>query len=146
MTYSYDARDELASNGAGSYAYTARGTPSSESSPAGTVAVSFDAYGDQATAGAGSYAYDALGRLTAVAPASGGGGNQFSYAGRTAAIASDGTSAYTWTPSGAALVAAGAPGGGSLALTDVHGDVTGQFTAAATALSGPRSGRRTGPG
>ncbi|HET9082145.1 MAG TPA: LamG-like jellyroll fold domain-containing protein, partial [Trebonia sp.] len=140
-TYTYDARDELTGNGTASYTYTARGTPSAEPSPSGTVAVTFDAYGDQASAGTNMYAYDALGRLAAVTPTSGG-GNQFSYVGSTGTIASDGTSAYTWDPSGTTLVAAGAPGGGtggSLTLTDAHGNVTGQFTAAATTLTGSQA-------
>jgi hypothetical protein len=33
--------------------------------------------------------------------------------GKSGAIASDGTSAYTWDPSGSALAATGAPGGGT---------------------------------
>jgi RHS repeat-associated protein len=141
-TYSYDARDEMTSDGANSYSYTARGTPSSESGLTGTIAVSFDAYGDQATAGTRSYAYDALGRLTADTPTAGGGGYQFSYAGATGTIASDGTSAYTWDPSGSSLVGTGSPGGGTggvLALANAHGDVLGQFTAAGTAVAGSQA-------
>jgi len=141
-TYTYDARDELTNDGTASYSYTARGTPSSESGPSGTIAVTFDAYGDQATAGTRSYTYDALGRLTADTPTAGGSGYQFSYAGSTGTIASDGSSAYTWDPSGSTLIAAGSPGGGTsgaLALANVHGDVLGQFTASGTAVSGSQS-------
>jgi len=122
-TYTYDARDELTSDATGTYAYTARGTPSSEPGPGGPLTVTFDAYGDQATAGTRSYAYDALGRLTADAPATGG-AFQFSYAGSTGTIATDGTSGYAWNPAGTVLDGTGAPGGGSggvLALTDSHG-------------------------
>jgi RHS repeat-associated protein len=141
-TYSYDARDEMTSDGTASYSYTARGTPSSESGLTGTLAVSFDAYGDQATAGTRSYAYDALGRLTADTPTAGGTGYQFSYAGKTGTIASDGTTAYTWDPSGGTLIGTGAPGGGTsgvLALANAHGDVLGQFTASGTAVAGSQS-------
>jgi RHS repeat-associated protein len=140
-TYTYDARDELTSDGTASYAHTARGTPSSESSLSGTVAVTFDAYGDQATAGTRSYAYDALGRLTADTLTSSGTGYQFSYAGKSGTIASDGASTYTWDPSGSVLAGVGAAGGGSgvLALTSAHGDVLGQFTGSGTAVSGSQA-------
>ena len=140
--YTYDARDQLTSDPAGSYTYTARGTPSSESSPSGTLAVAFDAYGDQASAGTRAYAYDALGRLTGDTPAAGGSGYQFSYVGASGTIASDGTSAYVWDPAGSVLAATGAPGGGTggaLALTDIHRNQAGQFTAAGTALAGSKA-------
>ena len=104
--------------------------------------MTFDAYGDQATAGTRSYGYDALGRLTADTPAAGGGGYQFSYVGKTGTIASDGVSGYSWDPSGSVLAGTGAPGGGTsgvLALTDAHGDVLGQFTAAGTGVSGSQA-------
>jgi large repetitive protein len=137
-TLAYDARDELTSDGTGSYTYTytARGTPSSEPGTGSPQAAAFDAYGDQATAGSRSYAYDALGRLAADT-ASTGTQYAFSYVGSTGAVASDGTTAYTWDPSGSVLVAAGAPGGGTggkLALTNAHGDLVGQFTAAGTSV------------
>ena len=69
--------------------------------------MSFDARGDQASAGTRSYAYDALGRLTADTPAAGGSGYAFSYAGKTGTVASDGTSAYAWDPSGSVLAGIG---------------------------------------
>jgi YD repeat-containing protein len=139
-TLAYDARDELTSDGAGTYAYTARGTPSTEPGPGGALAVTFDAYGDQATAGTRSYGYDALGRLTADT-ASTGTQYPFSYVGSTGTIASDGTSTYTWDPSGSTLIATGSPGGGSgvLALANAHGDVPGQYTAAGTTVAGSRA-------
>ncbi|MGH3292642.1 MAG: hypothetical protein ACRDP7_12620 [Trebonia sp.] len=89
--------------------------------------MSFDAYGDQAGAGTRSYAYDALGRLTADS-ASSGGGYAFSYVGSTGTVAFDGTSGYSWDPSGGVLAGIGTPGGGTggvIALTDAHGDVRG---------------------
>jgi RHS repeat-associated protein len=141
-TYTYDARDELTSDGTGSYTYTARGTPATESSPSGTIATTFDAYGDQATAGTRAYAYDALGRLTADTLTSGGGVYQYSYAGASGTLASDGMSAYAWDPSGSTLVGTGIPGGGTggtLALTDIHGNQAGQFTAAGTTLAGSKA-------
>jgi hypothetical protein len=82
-----------------------------------------------------AYAYDG-------APTAGGSGYTFSYAGSTGTIASDGTSGYTWDPSGSVLAATGAVGGGTggvLALTDSHGNQAGQFTASGTSLSGSRA-------
>jgi YD repeat-containing protein len=109
-TYTYDARDEKTSDGAGTYAYTARGTPSAEPGPGGPLAVAFDAYGDQAAAGGRAYGYDALGRLTSdTGPA--GAQYAFSYAGGSGTIASDGTSTYTWDPSGSVLAGTGVAGG-----------------------------------
>ncbi len=72
-------------------------------------------------------------------PGRGRGGYQFSYAGPTGTIASDGASTYTWDPSGSVLAGVGAAGGGSgvPALTSAHGDVLGQFSASGTAVSGP---------
>ena len=139
-TYHYDARNELTSDGTGTYTYTARGTPSSEPGPSGSLAVNFDAYGDQATAGTNSYTYDALGRLTTTTPTTGT-ARQVSYVGATGAIASDGTTGYSWDPSGTTVFAAGNPGGGGgkLALTNVHGDVIGQFTSTATGMAASRA-------
>ena len=62
--------------------------------------------------------------------------------GSTGTIASDGSSAYAWDPSGSVLEGSGAPGGGTggaLALTDVHGNQVGQFTAAGTSLAASQS-------
>jgi RHS repeat-associated protein len=140
-TQTFDARDELTGDGAHGYAYTARGTPSSEPGAGGPLSVAFDAYGDQASAGTRSYGYDALGRLAAdTAPA--GTSYAFSYVGSTGTMASDGASAYAWDPSGSVLAGSGAPGGGAggaLALTDAHGNQVGQFTAAGASVSGSRA-------
>ena len=76
--------------------------------------MSFDAYGDRPP-GTRSYAYDALGRLTADTPTAGGSGYQFSYAGKTGTVASDGTSAYAWDPSGSVLAGVVPPAAGRAA-------------------------------
>ena len=138
-TYAYDARDELTSDGTNSYAYTARGTLASESSTAGTVTSSFDAFGDQVTQGPETYVTDGLGRMTSAANGTSGSAYNFSYAGTSGTIASDGVSTYTWDPSGTSLAGIGTAGGGAggvLALTDTHGDVIGQFTGSGTSVSG----------
>ena len=130
----------MTGDGTNTYAYTARGTASSESSLAGSIAVTFDAYGDQASAGTRSYAYDGLGRL-ATDTATAGGNYAFSYVGASGALASDGSSTYTWDPSGGTLVGSGTTGGGTsgvLALTDAHGNQVGQFTAGAASLGGSK--------
>jgi RHS repeat-associated protein len=140
-TYTYDARDELTSDGTGSYTYAARGTPLTEPGTSGPLPVTTDAYSDLAAAGTSSYTYDALGRTVTDAPAAGS-AYQFSYVGSSGTIASDGTSAYAWNPAGTVLAATGTPGGGtggSLALTDTHGNQVGQFTASGTSLSGSRA-------
>ena len=139
--YTYDARDELTGDGTGSYAYTARGTSSAEPGPGGPLAVTSDAYGDQATAGTRAYAYDALGRL-AGDTASAGGNYAFSYVGAAGTLASDGTSTYAWDPSGSVLAGAGTAGGGTSGvqgLTDSHGNLVGEFTPAATSISGSKA-------
>jgi RHS repeat-associated protein len=136
--YTYDARDELTSDGTNSYSYTARGTLASQSSSSATVASSFDAFGDQVTQGTQTYATDALGRMTSATGTSGP-AYSFSYAGASGSVASDGVNTYTWDPSGSSLAGIGAPGGGTggvLALTNIHGDVIGQFSASGTSVSG----------
>src|SRR5215469_16460881 len=108
--------------------------------PSGTVTSTSDAYGQQGAQGAQSSTYDALGRSVATTVA-GGATVTLSYAGKTGQVASDGTSTYTWTPGGtlAGTAAAGSPGSGVLDLTDAHTDLTGQFTASGTALTGSRT-------
>ncbi|HEY4867306.1 MAG TPA: RHS repeat-associated core domain-containing protein, partial [Candidatus Dormibacteraeota bacterium] len=137
-TFSYDARDQLTSDGTSSYSYTARGTLASVSGPGGTAAFSSDAFGQAITQAGQTYAYDALGR--AVTDTGAAGTTAFSYSGTSTTLASDGTSTYTWDPSGTSLAGIGVAGGpqsaGVLALTDGHTDVVGQFTASGTSLSG----------
>jgi large repetitive protein len=133
-TYTYDARDELTSDGTNTYNYAANGTLASEVTPGGTVTSTTDAYGQQVSSGAESFGSDALGRTVSVA-----GSAQvsatLSYAGSSALVASDGTSAYSWDPSGN-LTGVKQGGSGVLAYTDAHTDVVGDFTAKGTALSG----------
>jgi large repetitive protein len=62
--------------------------------------------------------------------------------GSTGTVASDGSSAYAWDPSGSVLAGSGAPGGGTggaLALTDAHGNQVGQFAAAGASLAGSQA-------
>jgi RHS repeat-associated protein len=137
-TSTYNARDELTSDGTSAYSYTLRGTLASVAGPAGTAAFTSDAFGQAITQGGQSYAYDALGRVTS--DTGSGTSASFSYLGDTTTLASDGTSTYTWDPTGTTLTGIGAEGGsqsaGVLAFTDQHDDVVGNFTASSTSLTG----------
>ncbi|WP_405987970.1 RHS repeat-associated core domain-containing protein [Streptomyces sp. NBC_00986] len=127
-TYTYNARDQLTSDGTLNYSYTARGTLSAK----GSTAYTFDAYGQQATTGATTYTYDALGRAITV------GSTTLTYSGTDNTVASDGASTYSRDPSGA-LTGESSATGATLAWTDLHTDVIGQFTASGTTLTASAS-------
>ena len=143
QTLTYDARDELlassSSAGTTTYAWTARGTQASVSGPGGNTTTTSDAYGQAITQAGQTYTYDASGRLISSA-----GKDAFtlSYAGTTSQIASDGTWNYTYDPSGT-LAAVGVSGGttaqATLALTDNHTNVVGEFGPAGSSLAGSTS-------
>ena len=139
QAYTYDARDELTSGAGSAYAYTARGTLASVTGGTGAGTYTSDAYGQAAAQAGRSSAYDALGRAVSV---TGGTGNTaaLSYSGQGTTLASDGTWKYSWDPSGTVLAAMGPAGGsasqGTLALTDAHTDVTGDFSPAGGSLAG----------
>ncbi len=130
QTFSFDARDELLSGGGSTYAYTPRGTLASVTTASGTTNSTFDAYGELITQGSQQFTYDALGRVLT------GQGATFSYAGLTNDVASDGTYTYSRDPSGGLIGVASQAGTSTLALTDQHLDVVGEFTATGTALTG----------
>jgi RHS repeat-associated protein len=131
-TLTYNARNQLLTDPANSYSYTARGTAATKTVTAGgTERTTSDAFDQQITDSltAGTYSYDALGRLTSR------GTTAFTYSGLGNTLASDGTSTYSRDPSGG-LVATGASGTAMLADTDQHGDVVDTHQAAAAALAG----------
>ena len=132
-SYAYDARDELTSDGTKAYTYAADGDLTS----AGGVTSTSDAYGQQGAQGTQADTYDALGRDTGTT-VTGGATTALSYEGTTGQLASDGVTGYTWTPGGT-LTGTGASGSGVLDFTDQHTDLTGQFTASGTALSGSQA-------
>ena len=138
-TYTYDARDQLTSDGTSSYAYAADGDLTSVTGPSGTTASTSDAYGQQGAQGTQASTYDALGRDTQLTAR--GGTTALSYEGTSGQTASDGASAYTWTPGGTltGTAPAAAPGTGVLDLTDHHTDLTGQFTPSGPTLTGWRT-------
>jgi RHS repeat-associated protein len=144
-TNTYNAQDQLTSStsptGTTNYSYTLNGELASVTPPSGSAQdYTWDAYGDLASADGVSYGYDALGRLVTRTPASGT-ATSLSYVGTSASLASDGTSDYTYTPSGQ-ITSAGQSGGTAYStMTDQHGDVVGTFSPAAstTALAGSAS-------
>ena len=130
-TYAYDAQDQVTSStaaaGTTDYGYTLSGALASVTPPGGTAeGYTSDAYGDQITAPGGiGYAYDALGRL--VTRTVGSGSASLSYLGTGDTLAYDGTSDYSYTPSGG-LTAEQASGGTAYAtMSDLHGDVAGRL-------------------
>ena len=140
-TYTYDARDELTSDGTNTYSYTANGDLASETTPTGTVTSTTDAYGQQVSMGSESFRTDALGRTVSVS-GSAQASASLSYVGDSGLVSSDGTSTYSWDPSGN-LTGVGQVGAGTsagvLAWTDAHTDVVGDFTVTGSSLAGSTS-------
>ncbi|MGH9165932.1 MAG: hypothetical protein ACRDZW_10530, partial [Acidimicrobiales bacterium] len=71
-TYSYDARNELTSDGSSTYAYTADGDLATATRSGATASFASDAYGQQVTDAASSLSYDGLGRMVSDANQTGG--------------------------------------------------------------------------
>ncbi len=132
ITFTYDERNQLLTKSGGtSYAYTKRGTLASTTTGTVVLPTQSDAFGQVITqystpTAHSDYTYDGLGR--AIKPG-------FNYSGAGNDLAADGTATYTRGPGGDLLgVKAGASN--TLAWTDLHNDVVGQFTATGTALTG----------
>lgn len=131
-TFAYDERNQLVSSSDGtSYAYTARGNLRGTTTGTVTLQTQSDAFGQVARqyhseTQYSEYSYDGLGRAIR---------SGFSYSGLGNDLAADGTSTYTRDPGGGLL---GVAEGGvqTLAWTDLHQDVVGQFRADSTALVG----------
>ncbi|MBY8885843.1 DUF3990 domain-containing protein [Streptomyces sp. PTM05] len=135
--YTYDARDQLTSDGLNTYTYSARGTITKQASTSASDDFTSDAFGQQVTQDGHTYVTDALGR--AITDTTGAGSSTtFAYLGTGNTLASDGSNTYTWTPDGS-LVGIGTPSGdpttGTLAYTDQHDDVVGDFSAGGTAMT-----------
>ncbi|MCS0637856.1 LamG domain-containing protein [Streptomyces sp. LP05-1] len=140
-TYTYDARNRLTSDGHSNYAYTARGTLSSVTAEDGTqTALRSDAFNRVITEGDRTYTYDGLDRLLDAKSAQDGGASlhTFRYSGAGNDVASDGSTSYSRDADGGLLGVRTAVSS-VLALTDVHDDVIGQFTADGEALTGSAS-------
>ncbi len=136
-TNTYNAQDQLTSSassaGTTDYSYTLNGEQASVTPPGGSATNdTWDAYGDLASAGSVSYGYDALGRLTSRTAGSGSAAS-LSYLGTSDTLASDGTSDYSYTPSGAVTGVQQSGGTAYTTMTDQHGDVIGTFSPTSTA-------------
>jgi RHS repeat-associated protein len=138
-TFRYNAQDQPVSSttsaGTTSYAYTLSGALASVTSPSGSVQnYTTNAYGQTVTAPGGiSYSYDGLGRLATRATTSG--TSAFAYSGTGTTLASDGTTSYTYDPAGGLIGAQRSGNTAQIALTNIHGDVTGTFSPASTTTS-----------
>lgn len=134
VTYTYDARDELASVSTGtSYSYTANGNMQN----AGTMSYTFDAYGQQISAGTYGYTWDALNRVVTAGGVSGSGsGEALTYEGMTREVASDSSASYSRDPDGDLIGVDATVGGRTIALNDQHDDLSGLFTSGGTTLTG----------
>jgi RHS repeat-associated protein len=124
----YDERDRLLTSGDTTYSYSPRGTLASTTSSGLTERFSFDAFDRLISQGAQSYTYDGLDRLSSR------NGATFTYAGQDDQVVSDGTARYARGPADE-LVAVAQGQTQRLALTDEHGDVTGDFDPGDSALS-----------
>ena len=134
VSYTYDARDELASSSTGtSYAYTADGDLQS----AGSAAYTFDAYGQQITAGTSGNTWDALNRVVTAGEQNGSGtGEALTYEGVTGQVASDSSATYSRDPAGDITGVSAVAGGKTIALSDQHSDLSGLFTASGATMTG----------
>ena len=65
-----------------------------------------------------------------------GGGIALTYDGLSSQMASDSSASYSRDPAGQITGAAAAGGGKAVALSNQHGDLSGTFTAAGTAMAG----------
>ncbi len=125
----YDARNQLLSDGDHTYSHTARGTLAAKSGGGTDVQYTFDAFDRMVAAGGQSYAYDDLDR-----PMSNG-GTDFAYAGTAADPVSAGDTRYARGPDGD-LLASATGDSARVTLADEHDDVVGDFAAGDTALTG----------
>lgn len=131
-TYNYNAQDQATSqvSGAGTtgYGYTLSGALASVTPPGGTAQTyTSNAYGQTVTAPGGvGYGYDALGRLVTRTTSSG--TSNLSWLGTSSSLTSDGTSNYSYAPDGSLVAAQTGTAAASVALANVHGDVTGLFS------------------
>ncbi|HEX6682259.1 MAG TPA: LamG-like jellyroll fold domain-containing protein [Candidatus Limnocylindrales bacterium] len=135
QVFRYDERNRLIDEGNGTtYTYTARGTLRQTTVGTTNLATEADAFGQvtrqyATAAGWHDYTYDGLGRV--MRPG-------FAYTGLGNHLAADGTATYTRDPEGD-LMGVATDAAKTLAWTDFHTDVVGQFTATGTALNGSTS-------
>jgi RHS repeat-associated protein len=131
-TATFNERNQLTTKGATSYTYTPRGTLASRTTSGTTTNIAFNAYDELTTDATTTNTYDGLDRLTTT------GTTTLTYTGTGDTVAADGTSTYSYTPSGTPL---GVKQGGvaSVAVTDLHTDLTALINPATGAVAGSRS-------
>nr|WSX51533.1 LamG domain-containing protein [Streptomyces sp. NBC_00974] len=135
-TYTYDARNRLSSDGHSSYTYTARGTMSSVTDAGGRqTSLKADAFNRVINEGERTYAYDGIDRALSASEPNSGPLYSFQYSGAGNDVASDGMTSYSRDADGS-LIGVKTATSAVLALTDLHTDVVGQFTAAGEAMTG----------
>jgi RHS repeat-associated protein len=127
-TFTYDQRNQLVSDSAGStFEYTARGTLASTTIGGQTTATKTDAFNQVVSQGVSSnYTYDGLGRVIQ---------NGLAYTGLGNDVAADGSAVYI-RDTADSLVGVKSASGQRYAWTDAHTDVVGEFTAVGTTLAG----------
>ncbi|KAA9163969.1 type IV secretion protein Rhs [Amycolatopsis acidicola] len=131
-TATYNERNQLTSKGATNYSYTARGTLATRTTNGAATNLAFNAYDELTSDGATTNTYDALDRLITT------GNSALTYGGTGQTITSDGAADYTYTPGGE-LLGTGQPGAGSLAITNVHTDLTTLANPYTAAVTGSRT-------
>src|SRR5262249_17742855 len=136
QTFTYNARNQLATGPGATYTYTPRGTLTAVITSSSTTPSTSDAFGQTITQAGQPYAYDAP--APATPRPSGTTPRPLPYPGLGNTIAADGTATYTHDPHGA-LVAVKTGVTGVLAWTDQHTDVVGQYTPTSTTLTGSTS-------
>ncbi len=132
--FTYDARNQLTTDGSKTYTYTPRGTLAGTTTGGVTLSTKTDAYGqvvaqDSAPGTTQTYNYDALGRLIRTG---------FAYTDTGNNLASDPTASYVRNADGA-LIGLRSGSTNRQVWTDLHTDVVGQFDATGATLTGSTS-------
>ena len=139
VSRTYDARNELVSDGSGnSYTYTANGDLATQASPGNAnYTYATDAYGQQIIDGFSSFAWDALNRVITAGQASNSSYSvTLTYDGTSKDVASDPSATYSRDPAGQIVGVSTVSGGKTLALNNQHSDLSGTFAANGTSMTG----------
>ncbi|WP_285710973.1 DNRLRE domain-containing protein [Microtetraspora sp. NBRC 16547] len=137
-TYTYDERNRLLSGDGSTYTYTARGTLAGKTTDGEVTTLKFDAFDRLIQDGNVQFGYDALDRMTN--RTQGGAEETFSYDGLTndlvAVMDQAGVKKATYGRDAVGnLLGLNTGSGAELALSDLHGDLVGTFTADGTGLA-----------
>lgn len=135
QTATYDARNELLTNGTTTYSYTARGTLNDINLQGGSNStVQYDGFDRMTAEGPVTYTYDSLDRIATTA------GTTFTYDGGSNNLVTDALSVYSRLPDGSLFADAnltGAPTSSArIAITDQHSDVVASLDPTSHTLTG----------